>query len=787
MPNYFIFKVEYLFLSLLAKYPMANFMFRTIRRYHIVLAFCAFLMLGLMFMTTHAHAQRVDNISVVGAERIEDTTVLTYMDVVRGSVVNEEAIDQALKNLFSTGLFADVSIRMNGNNMIVKVVENPIISRIAFEGNDDLKDEDLLSEIQLKPRHVFSRTRVQADVKRLYQLYRRNGRFTANIDPKVVRLDQNRVDLVFEVDEGPVTKVSSIRFIGNKKYEDDQLRSVITTKESTWYRFLSSADRYDPDRVSYDEELIRRFYLSEGYVDFRIVDSSIELMQENQKFFITMTLDEGARYKVKDVRIKSIMPGLDTDALLQHVTIESGEWYNADAVQNHVDILTDRLGDMQYAFVNVKPDIDRDPINHTVDIIFTVSETPLVFVERIDIHGNVRTLDKVIRREIELFEGDPFNKSKVAKAERKIRDLGYFETVKVDVKPGSAPDKSVIDIEVAEKSTGELSIGAGFSSTEGPLADFRIRERNLLGKGQDLTLAAVIAGERTEFDASFTEPFFMNRDMSFGVDAFHITRDLQDESSYDQLRTGGALRFGYPLSQNWRQSLRYRLEKNEIRDVKDDASTFIKEQAGNRITSAFSQRLTYDNRNSTMFTTRGWNAWLDTELAGAGGDAKYVSAKIGASWYYPVMDKVVLNVTGETGAIEGYANENVMINERYFIGGSSLRGFERSGIGPRDLSTDDALGGNYFYRGSAELSFPLGLPEELGIKGHAFNDIGSLWDLDSTSSVNVADDRSLRAAAGVGLSWRSPFGPIRIDLAKPYLKEDYDVEEFFRFDFGTRF
>ena len=279
----------------------------------------------------------------------------------------------------------------------------------------------------------------------------------------------------------------------------------------------------------------------------------------------------------------------------------------------------------------------------------------------------------------------------------------------------------------------------------------------------------------------------MNRDMSFGVDAFHITRDLQDESSYDQLRTGGALRFGYPLSQNWRQSLRYRLEKNEIRDVKDDASTFIKEQAGNRITSAFSQRLTYDNRNSTMFTTRGWNAWLDTELAGAGGDAKYVSAKIGASWYYPVMDKVVLNVTGETGAIEGYANENVMINERYFIGGSSLRGFERSGIGPRDLSTDDALGGNYFYRGSAELSFPLGLPEELGIKGHAFNDIGSLWDLDSTSSVNVADDRSLRAAAGVGLSWRSPFGPIRIDLAKPYLKEDYDVEEFFRFDFGTRF
>ena len=734
-----------------------------------------------------SYAQRVDAVRVVGAERIEDKTVLTYMDVPKGTVVDDEIIDQALKNLFATGLFADVAMRVTGNVLEVRVVENPIISRIAFEGNDDLKDEDLLSEIQLKSRHVFSRTRVQSDVKRLYQLYRRNGRFTANIDPKVVRLDQNRVDLVFEIDEGPVTKVSSIRFIGNKKYEDDQLRSVISTKESAWYRFLTSADRYDPDRVAYDEELIRRFYLSEGYVDFRIVDSSIELMQESQKFFITMTLDEGERYKVGDIKVKSVMADLDTNALMESITIESGEWYNADKVQRHVDILTDRLGDMQYAFVSVKPDVKRNPIEKTVDLIFNVKETSLVFVERVDINGNVRTLDKVIRRELELVEGDPFNKSKVAKAERKIRDLGYFEKVEVDIKPGSAPDKSVIDIKVAEKSTGELSIGAGFSSSEGPLADFRIRERNLLGKGQDLTLAAVVAGERTEFDVSFTEPYFMDRDMSFGIDAFHITRDLQDESSYDQLRTGGALRFGYPLSDKWRQSLRYRLEKNEIRDVQADASRFIRDQAGNRVTSAFSQRLSYDNRNSTLFTTSGWNAWLDTEIAGAGGDAKYVSGKIGASWYYPVAEKIVLNVMGETGLIEGYGNTDVQINERYFIGGQTLRGFERSGIGPRDLDTDDALGGNYFYRSSAELSFPIGLPEELGVKGHAFNDIGSLWELDDTGATGLADDNSLRASAGVGVSWRSPFGPIRVDLAQPYLKEDYDVEEFFRFNFGTRF
>lgn len=767
-------------------FPMTDFIFKNtkiIRGF----AYAIFAVALLCVSSGVSYAQRVDAVRVVGAERIEDKTVLTYMDVPKGTVVDDEIIDQALKNLFATGLFADVAMRVTGNVLEVRVVENPIISRIAFEGNDDLKDEDLLSEIQLKSRHVFSRTRVQSDVKRLYQLYRRNGRFTANIDPKVVRLDQNRVDLVFEIDEGPVTKVSSIRFIGNKKYEDDQLRSVISTKESAWYRFLTSADRYDPDRVAYDEELIRRFYLSEGYVDFRIVDSSIELMQESQKFFITMTLDEGERYKVGDIKVKSVMADLDTNALMESITIESGEWYNADKVQRHVDILTDRLGDMQYAFVSVKPDVKRNPIEKTVDLIFNVKETSLVFVERVDINGNVRTLDKVIRRELELVEGDPFNKSKVAKAERKIRDLGYFEKVEVDIKPGSAPDKSVIDIKVAEKSTGELSIGAGFSSSEGPLADFRIRERNLLGKGQDLTLAAVVAGERTEFDVSFTEPYFMDRDMSFGIDAFHITRDLQDESSYDQLRTGGALRFGYPLSDKWRQSLRYRLEKNEIRDVQADASRFIRDQAGNRVTSAFSQRLSYDNRNSTLFTTSGWNAWLDTEIAGAGGDAKYVSGKIGASWYYPVAEKIVLNVMGETGLIEGYGNTDVQINERYFIGGQTLRGFERSGIGPRDLDTDDALGGNYFYRSSAELSFPIGLPEELGVKGHAFNDIGSLWELDDTGATGLADDNSLRASAGVGVSWRSPFGPIRVDLAQPYLKEDYDVEEFFRFNFGTRF
>jgi outer membrane protein insertion porin family len=448
--------------------------------------------------------------------------------------------------------------------------------------------------------------------------------------------------------------------------------------------------------------------------------------------------------------------------------------------------MTDALGDLQYAFVHVQPNINRIRESKTVDITFNISETPRVFVERININGNVRTLDKVIRREMLLSEGDPFNKSKLGRSEQHIKDMDYFETVDVNVQPGSAPDKSIVDVDVAEKSTGELSVGAGFSSSDGPLADFSIRERNLMGKGQDLLFSATIAGERTEFDASFTEPHFLNRDLAAGVDVFHITRDLQDESSFDQRRTGGGVRLGYPLSERWKQTLRYRIEQNEITDVDNDASRFIRDQEGERITSAVSQRVTYDSRDSTLFPTEGWLFWVDAELAGLGGDAKYVSGKTGGSYFYPIADQWVLNLLAETGAIEAYSDADVEINERYFIGGTTLRGFEKAGIGPRDSETEDALGGNMFYRGSAEMAFPLGLPQDLGIKGHAFSDFGSLWSLDDTGP-EVLDESSIRASAGVGVSWRSPFGPVRVDLAKPVLEEEFDKDEIFRFNFGTRF
>lgn len=729
----------------------------------------------------------IREIRVNGVQRIEPSTVLTYLGVNVGDQVTTEILNQSLKNLYATGLFADVNMRQENGIVIVDVTENPIISEIAFEGNDEVKDEELLAEISARPRQVFTKTQVQNDVTRLYEIYRRSGRFAASVEPKIIELDQNRVNLVFEISEGDITKIKGIRFVGNEIFNDSTLQSELSTKEDRWYRFLSSDDRYDPDRVEYDKELLRQFYLKEGYADFQVTSANAELGKDQKEFYLTFNLNEGPRYKVGQVAIDSNLRGFDGATIRDQVNILPGQWYNADEVQTSVTQMSDALGDQQYAFVDIKPDIKRNGDSDTIDVTFKIAESPRVFVERIDINGNVRTIDKVIRREMMLVEGDPFNRSKLARSEQKLRDLGFFENVAVSTSQGSAPDKVVVNIAVTEQSTGELSVGAGFSTNDGPLADLRIRERNLLGKGQDLLFGTTIAGSRTQFDASFTEPHFLDRDLSAGVDAFHSTQDLQDESSYDQNRTGGALRMGYPLSEKWSQGWKYRLESNEIANVDSTASRFIQDQEGKRTTSAISQRLAFDDRDSTLFPTEGLYSWIDGEVAGLGGDAKYVSGKLGSNYYIPVYKRsVIFDVLGEVGAIGGWGDEDVQINERYYLGGTTLRGFERAGVGPRDSATNDSLGGNLFYRGSAELKFPIGLPEELGIAGHAFTDFGSLWSLDE-SAAGILDENSLRASSGIGISWRSPLGPIRIDVAQPWLEEDFDKDEVFRFSFGTRF
>ena len=728
-----------------------------------------------------------ENIDVRGTQRVDPATVLSYLQIKPGDRYTQSDLSESLKNLYDTGLFADVTMRQQGRTLVVTVFENPVLNRIAFEGNEEIEDSELAGEISSRPRAVYIRKNVREDVQRIQELYRRSGNYSAVVTPQIIKLDQNRIDLVFEIAEGEVSTIQGIKFIGNEAFDDSELRSVISSKEDRWYRILSADDRYDPDRVSFDQELLRRFYLQNGYIDFNMVSATAELDPKTDSFYLTFTLEEGERYKVNSVTIDTTaLRNVDNATLEKSVTVKEGEFYSSEDVEDTVNALSDGLGDMQYAFVRIRPDIDRNPRNNTIDITFRAEETRRVFVEEINIKGNVRTLDRVIRREFDIVEGDPFSSTKVSEAERNLQSLDFFNNVVVRPKPGSAPDQSVIDVELEEKSTGEISIGAGFSTADGPLADLRIRERNFLGKGQDLLFATTIAGERTEFDLSFTEPYFFNRDLAAGIDVFHITRDLQDESSYDQRTTGGALRLNYPLTPKLRQQLKYRIQSNEIDNIDADASRFIRDQAGKRTTSAISQGLVYEDLNSRIAPSDGHRWWLDTELAGLGGDAKFISGKTGLSYFYPVTKKVTFNTLGEVGAIVGLDDEDIQINERYFLGGRNLRGFEFGGLGPRDVESDDSLGGNYFYRGSTELSFPVGLPEEMGIKGHLFSDYGSLWELDD-SDPDIKDENSLRLSAGVGVSWVSPLGPIRVDLASPILEEEYDKEEIFRFDFGTRF
>ncbi len=731
----------------------------------------------------------ISEVRVEGTQRIEPSTVRSYLTVSPGDAFDPERIDQSLKSLFATGLFADVTMRREGNALVVAVVENPIINRIAFEGNRRIEEEDLNKEVQLRPRVVYTRTRVQNDVQRILELYRRSGRFAATVEPKVIQLDQNRVDLVFEIDEGPRTEVRSITFIGNEVFSDGRLREEIQTRESRWYRFLTTDDTYDPDRLTYDRELLRRYYLKNGYADFRVISAVAELTPDRDAFVITFTIEEGERYRFGKVDIQTSIKDLDPAQLRESLTTNSGDWYDAEAVETSITNLTNAVGDLQYAFVDIQPRITRNRADQTIDITYEIAEGPRVFVERIDIDGNVRTLDRVVRREMLLVEGDPFNASKLRRSERRIRDLGFFEKVTVTQQQGSQPDRSVISVNVTEQSTGEIEIGGGFSTTDGPLANFGIRERNLLGRGQDLRFNALVSGRTQEFDISFTEPYFLERNLSAGTDLFRITRDNTDESSYEERSTGAGFRLGYPLTERLRQRLSYTLSQTEITDIPSTASRFIREQEGSRITSAVGQELTYDARDSRLQPTDGYFVRLSNDLAGLGGDAYFLRTRLAAGFYQPLFAGSVLSILGEIGYIAGLG-ERVAISDRFFIGGDSLRGFEPAGIGPRDVISEnqDALGGNRFGRGSVELSFPIGLPEELGISAHTFSDFGTLGDVDvSGSDEGIRDDETLRLSAGVGVSWRSPLGPIRLDFAVPVLKEDYDRSEIFRFSFGTRF
>ena len=743
--------------------------------------------LGVWIGAATAQESMIESVLVEGNERIEAETVRSYMSIGPGDEYDSDAVNDSLKSLFDTGLFADVAIRREGNALVVTVLENPIINRVAFEGNDEIEDSELEAEIQLQPRAVYTRPRVQSDLQRLTEIYRRSGRFAVSIEPKVIQLEQNRVDLVFEINEGPVTEVESINFLGNTRFSDSALRDVIQTVESAWYRFATTADTYDPDRLTFDRELLRRFYLANGYVDFRVISAVAELTPDRSGFVITFSLEEGERYRVATIDIESRLRDLAPEDLFPIVEIEEGDWYDADQVEDTLVALTEVVGSRGYAFVDVRPDVEPNREARTVDVTFEVDEGPRVYVERIDIVGNVRTLDEVIRREFRLVEGDAYNTALIRRSRQRIVNLGFFNQVEIDTSEGTAPDRTVLTVEVSEVPTGELSFGAGVSSADGVLGDISVRERNLLGRGQELRLGLTVSESRQEVDLGFTEPYFLDRDVAAGFDIFRRTGrsagpELVRSGDY-RLRLAGRLSAGRAIAA---YRLLHAQERRSQRCFSLHITRFIREQEGETTTSAVSTTLEYDLRDSRIDPTDGYFVRFGQEAAGLGGDAKFLKHTLTYGHFYSVADGWVLSGLARAGHIFGIDDDDVRIVDRFFLGGRRLRGFEPSGVGPRDAETGDALGGNTFYSLTGELGFPLGLPDELNLRGAIFTDIGSLTGIDDTGP-ELLDESTPRLSVGAGINFRSPLGPIRLDFARALIKEDFDRTESFRFSFGTRF
>ena len=728
----------------------------------------------------------VRDISVSGLDRVENETVMSYLNIQSGQSVSEEKLNDALKQLYATGLFDDVAFNVTpSGELVISVVESPIINERYFDGNDNVDSDMLASEVQLAPRSTFSKAKAQDDVQRILEVYKRTGRYAVVVEPKIVKRENNSVDLVYEIDEGPLATIDKVNFIGNTHYTGSELQSEIMSKESRWYRIFSSSENYDADRVNYDKELLRRFYLKNGYADFRVVSAIAELSPDKKSFVLTYVVDEGPRYEIGDIAVVSELRDVDGSYLQDEVLIEQGDWYNADKVEKSVYAITDALGKHGFAFVDVVPELSRDAAQSKINLTFRVKEGERVFVDRINITGNTRTEDEVIRREFRIAEGDAFNAAKIRASRRNVENLDYFSKVDIKTVPKVNGNSADVDVNVEEKSTGYFNVGVGYSTVNGALIRTGITENNFLGKGQQVALDLGVSQRAQDYNLSFTEPYFMGRPLSTGIDLFRTEEDYQDEGSYDTEATGGRLRLGWNYTDDLSQYVRYTLRQDKISNVDSDASQYIKDEEGEYTGSIFGQTTVYDKRDSAINPKEGYYLSFGNDIAGAGGDEKFLRFDAKAYKYYTFADYYTLKFFANGGYITGYNGKDVRLMNRYFLGGYNMRGFEYGGVGARDKRTDDSLGGNWMFYGGTELSFPMGL-DELGIRGRTFVDVGMIGKPDGINTEDVYYSSSPRVATGVGLTWQSPMGNIDIDFAIPVVKKSYDETEIFRLNFGAR-
>ena len=744
-----------------------------------------------------AAAQTVSAVEVEGNRRVDDETVRSYVTIVPGDRYSESAASESIGLLFSTGLFEDVTISRRGSVVVVIVVENPIINRVVFEGNRKVEDEVLLREVESQPRGMLTRARVQRDTERILQIYRRLGRFGASVEPKIIDLPENRVNLVFEIVEDEKTAVARINFIGNTAFSDRELRDVIITRQRSILSFLSSNDVYDPDRVEADQELLRRFYLRAGYADFRVISAVADLDRERNAFFITYTIEEGPQYAFGAIAVESSLSQIDPLSLEYAVKTREGRIYNAELVEKSAEELTIELAGAGYPFARVIPRPNRDFDNLTIGIIYQIEEGQRAYVERINIRGNTRTLDEVIRREFDFAEGDAYNRVLVDQGKRRLEALRFFESVEISTLPGSASDLVILTVTVVEQSTGELSVGGGYSTSSGFTAELSITERNFLGTGRRVTVGGGLGERSTSFRAGFTEPYFMDRRVAASFDFFVQDNENFDDFGYADRRVGGSVFFGTELNEDLSLVFGYTGFNREIRiDPARLTSAALIASAGDRFYSIPSYRLTYSTLDNPVNPKNGLIANFGQEIAGAGGDVSFVRTTVSATQFFELRPQIVSFIKLQGGHISGFGGDDVLPIDGFNQGSSIVRGFESTGIGPRDARTGDALGAKTFFGATAEVQFPMPfLPDDLGFTGAVFADAGTAFDTDlrngqvfgAAPPLIIQDSSSIRSSVGASVLWESPFGLLRVDVGVPITKEDFDRDQVVKFGAGTRF
>ncbi|PKR87632.1 outer membrane protein assembly factor BamA [Pleomorphomonas diazotrophica] len=741
-----------------------------------------------------AEAATVGRVTVVGNTRVEAETVAAYIKGTPGRSLSAAEVDESVKALFATGMFSDVQISQSGGHVTVKVVENPVIARVAFEGNDVQSDEMLKGAVELQPRSVLTQGKVESDTQRILELYRRSGRYDATVEPKQVDLGKGRVDLIYQINEGPRTEVSQITFVGNKAFSNYRLSNVISTKESGLFGWFKSSDNYSPEKLTADQEALRRFYYNHGYADFRVVSATADFDRQQNSFFLTFTVDEGERYKYGDVKVETTLSDVNPDDLKSLALTRPGDTYSAADVDKSLEAITTAVAAKGYAFVQVRPRGDRDYANRTIAVTYFVDEGTRAYIERINIIGNDRTRDYVIRREFDIGEGDAYNQVLIEKAERRLKNLGYFRNVRIWSEQGSSVDKVIVNVQVDDKPTGEVSIGAGYSTSNGILAELSLTEKNFLGRGQYVR-ASVSRGITTDgkagdssYELSFTEPYLFDRRLEGGFDIYQRNYTDGDDGvhPYDEKTTGGKIRFGVPLDDNTTLGLFYEGYRQKISDVQSPYGQFVETE--NRFISIVGASLTYNTIDDFAFPRNGVYAQVKQEFAGVGGDATFLRTTARAEYYKELVEDwdLIGHVGAKGGAMFGMDGDLASIDQ-FQVGGSIIRGFDANGIGPRDPATGYAFGGKYYVAASAETIFPVPfIPQEYGFWGSLFADAGTLWSTDAPTA-GTDNSLALRASVGAGLMWQSPFGLLRADFAYPVMKEDTDRTQVFRFSGGTKF